>query len=56
MGVEPTSPAWKAGVIAVIRRSQIYAVALHDNNQKDPSSCTSSCLTVRTIDDGDLTP
>ena len=25
MGVEPTSPAWKAGVIAVIRQPPVYS-------------------------------
>ncbi len=30
-GVEPSSPAWKAGVIAVIRHPQKYAATIAEN-------------------------
>ncbi len=30
-GVEPSSPAWKAGVIAVIRHPQKYAATIPKN-------------------------
>ena len=56
MGVEPTSLAWKASIIAVIRQPQIYSCNMRIKYFKDPHSWSNSILQQGIMGGGILSP
>ena len=56
MGVEPTSLAWKASIIAVIRQPQIYSCNRRTKYFKDPHSWSNSILQQGIMGGGILSP